>query len=196
MKHNLNKEFWTERYKNNETGWDIGHVSTPIKEYIDQLNDKSIKILIPGAGNSYEAEYLFNNGFKNIYVLDISELPLKNLKTRIPEIPEEQLVNENFFNHTGQYDLIIEQTFFCAIDPSLRQKYAEKMQELLKPNGKIVGLYFCFSDKPMNEGPPFNGTLEEYQNYFNKFKIKTFEDCHNSITPRAGNELFAILQKK
>lgn len=42
------ENYWTERYGKGETGWDIGHVSTPIKEYVDQLEDKELKILIPG----------------------------------------------------------------------------------------------------------------------------------------------------
>ena len=52
------KEYWINRYKEERTGWDIGYPSTPLKEYIDQLQDKNLRILIPGAGNGYEAEYL------------------------------------------------------------------------------------------------------------------------------------------
>jgi len=63
-------------------GWDIGYPSTPIKEYADQLTDKSIQILIPGAGNAYEAEYLWKQGFSNVHILDISEIPLKEFKKR------------------------------------------------------------------------------------------------------------------
>ena len=55
---NLDAEYWEERYRAGTTGWDIGSPSTPLKEYIDQLQDPSKKILIPGAGNAYEAEYL------------------------------------------------------------------------------------------------------------------------------------------
>lgn len=50
----LDSAYWSERYKNKDTGWDIGSVSTPIKSYIDQLQDTSKKILIPGCGNGYE----------------------------------------------------------------------------------------------------------------------------------------------
>jgi len=191
----LDKEYWTKRYTENETGWDIGAVSTPLKMYIDQLRDKNLKILIPGAGNAYEAEYLFNEGFKNVTVVDISEEPLKNIKTRIPNFPESQLICQDFFEHTQQYDLIIEQTFFCALNPSLRKEYAKKMHELLVPNGKLVGLLF---NVPLNEThPPFGGNAEEYKPYFSElFNFKTFEPCYNSIKPRAERELFICLEKK
>ena len=40
-----------------ETGWDIGYVSTPIKEYFNQVKNKELKILIPGGGNSYKLNF-------------------------------------------------------------------------------------------------------------------------------------------
>ena len=80
MNTNSEQAFWTNRYQENRTGWDIGYPSTPLKEYFDQLDNKALKILIPGAGNAYEAEYLWQQGFKNVHVLDISEIPLKALQ--------------------------------------------------------------------------------------------------------------------
>ena len=93
------KHIWDSKYKENQTGWDIGYISTPIKTYIDQLSIKHLKILIPGAGNGHEVEYLFHAGFKNITVIDISEQPLKNLHQRIPEFPKENLIHIDFFDH-------------------------------------------------------------------------------------------------
>jgi thiopurine S-methyltransferase len=173
----------------------MGCVSPPIKTYIDHLNNKNITILIPGAGNSYETEFLFNAGFKNITVLDIARQPLINLKKRIPSFPASNLIHENFFEHKKKYDLILEQTFFCSLNPELRDNYVKKMSELLNENGKIAGLLFDF---PLNdEGPPFGGSIDEYQNRFSKyFTIKTMARCYNSIKPRQGSELFIIFEKK
>ncbi|MCE3278656.1 MAG: SAM-dependent methlyltransferase [Bacteroidetes bacterium] len=190
----LDKNYWTQRYLNNDAAWDTGSVTQPLKEYIDQLNDKNISILIPGAGNAYEAEYFFKQGFKNVTIIDLSQTPLNQFKKRLPEFPEDQLVHGDFFDHTIKYDLIIEQTFFCALDPSLRSDYSKKMHELLKPEGKLVGL--LFNDKLNTDKPPFGGTKEEYLNYFEKhFEVRTFDTCYNSIKPRAGRELFINLEK-
>ena len=79
---NLDSNSWNDRYLGNNTGWDVGYITTPLKDYFDQLVDKNISILIPGCGNSYEAEYLFNLGFSNVYVLDFSKKALENFKTR------------------------------------------------------------------------------------------------------------------
>jgi len=192
------KEFWTNRYQENQTGWDIGYPSTPLKTYIDQLDNKNLKILIPGAGNAYEAEYLWQQGFKNVHVLDISEIPLKALQERVPDFPAKQLLLGNFFEHKGQYDLIIEQTFFCSFEPTTenRTAYAQKMANLLVDGGKLVGLWF---DIPLIIGTskrPFGGTKEDYLAYLTPyFKVTTFEACYNSIKPRSGNEFFGIFEK-
>lgn len=191
----LSSEYWNTRYNENNFGWDTGDITTPLKTYFDQLTDKSLKILIPGAGNSYEAEYLFKNGFKNVFVLDFAEAPLKNIKTRCKDFPVSQLIQDDFFKHAGQYDLIIEQTFFCAIDPKLRVDYAKHMPALLKPKGKLVGLLFDTVFE--KEGPPFSGNKEEYLKYFSPyFNFNTFDKCYNSIKPREGRELFINFSKK
>lgn len=191
------EEYWSKRYKENKTAWDIGYPSTPLKEYIDQLEDKNIRILIPGAGNAYEAEYLYEQGFNNIFVLDISKHPLQALQKRVPNFPNDHLLQGDFFELENHFDLIIEQTFFCSFEPSKenRKAYAKKMNEILRPGGTLAGLWFKHSlDKG---GPPFGGSQEEYLEYFIPyFETKTFEDCHNSIPPRAGNELFGIFIKK
>lgn len=193
------KDYWSKRYQDNKTGWDIGAPSTPLKVYIDQITNKDLKILIPGAGNSYEAEYLFNNDFKNVYVLDIANAPLKALLKRVPNFPLNQLIEGNFFEYNNSFDLIFEQTFFCSFPPTLnnRKLYAKKINSLLKPEGKLVGVWFDIPLTRDMEKRPFGGTKEEYLSYFSPyFKINTFDKCYNSIAPRQDNELFGIFQKK
>lgn len=59
----LSEFFWNNKYKDHKTGWDLGVISPPLKTYFEQLENKSLKILIPGGGNAHEAEYLFKKGF-------------------------------------------------------------------------------------------------------------------------------------
>ena len=190
----LSKNYWETKYLNNSTGWDIGEISKPLEVYFNQITDKNIDILIPGAGNSYEAEYLHKNKFKAVDIIDIASQPLQNLKNRVVSFPKENLIYNNFFNHSKKYDLIVEQTFFCALHPEIRNEYAEKMASLLKEKGKIVGLLFDF--ELTEEGPPFGGSFDEYVKLFSPFfQIKVLDRCYNSIKPRFGRELFFIFEK-
>jgi methyl halide transferase len=200
MEKHKTESYWTNRYNDQSTGWDIGYPSTPLKEYIDQLVDKNISVLIPGAGNAYEAEYLIEQGFANVFVMDISPIPLQNFIDRNPNFPKAQLIEADFFEHKGKYDLIIEQTFFCSFEPTKENRinYAKQMNALLNTNGKLVGVWF---DIPLVVGNmdkrPFGGSKEEYLDYLKPyFDVKNFETCYNSIVPRAGQELFGIFIKK
>lgn len=190
----LDKTFWNNRYINNDIGWDLREISTPIKDYIDQLTNKDIKIIIPGCGNAYEAEYLFQNGFKNVYLVDLSPTALEHFSNRVPSFPKVHLICDDFFNHRGNYDLMIEQTFFCAIDPTLRNHYAEHTASILKQNGKLIGL--LFNDTLNIDKPPFGGKMEEYLKCFAPyFNIHVMEKANNSIAPRMGRELFINFSK-
>lgn len=195
LDYKLDAQYWEKRYQDGTTRWDLGVISTPIKTYIDQLENKNIRILIPGAGNSYEAEYLFNMGFTNVYVADLAKSPLKNIKSRVPKFPNSQLLHINFFDIEDQFDLIIEQTFFCAISPLLRKQYANKVAQLLNKGGKLVGLLF---DAPLYEDhPPFGGNKKEYIDTFSyNFVVNTMETSINSNTSRKGKELFINLTVK
>ena len=191
----LDKNYWNDRYLHGSTGWDIGHISTPLKEYFDQLTNKELRILIPGCGNAYEAEYLVEKGFKNVFLIDWSEIALNNFKKKTHRLPDSHIFCEDFFKYKGQYDIISEQTFFCAIEPSERAHYAKKVHELLLPAGKLVGL--LFDDPLYDDRPPFGGNKVEYVKYFEpSFEFKVFERAYNSIQPRMGRELFILMVKK
>ncbi len=186
--------YWDKRYQQGNTGWDMGQVSPPLQAYFDQLATKDLSILIPGCGNSYEAAYLMEKGFSNLTLLDISVVLMHRLESTFPQASvAPRLITADFFDHRGQYDLIIEQTFFCALDPARRPDYVEQTFRLLRPGGKLAGLLF---DRNFAGGPPFGGHKEEYiQLLGRKLTIKTLAPCYNSIPPRAGSELFFIAEK-
>ena len=107
----------TTNIKKDEIGWDIGFPSPAIKEYIDQLNNKNISILLPGCGNAYEAEYLLAQGFKDITLIDIAPLLTAALKKKFKNSPGEQvkIITGDFFEHIGTYHLILELFFRPSI---------------------------------------------------------------------------------
>lgn len=190
----LDKDYWNNRWQNGDTGWNIGYAAPALTEYANQLKDKNISILIPGCGNAYEAEYLLQNGFTNITLLDIAPEVVAAMRKRF-EGKDINIICGDFFTHEQQYDLILEQTFFCALVPEQRGDYVRKAASLLKEGGKIAGVLFSRSfDK---EGPPFGGNADEYKALFEPyFDILKMEPCRNSIPPREGTEVFVIFQKK
>jgi thiopurine S-methyltransferase len=198
MKENsLDNSFWNLRYQNNQTGWDLGEISNPIKKWFDNQENKKINILIPGAGKGHEVKYGFENGFGNIFYMDLSNCAADLFKEICPLFPKDQILTGDFFSLKKPlfFDVIIEQTFFCAIHPVLRPNYVEKTNEILKENGKIIGL--LFNREFDTNGPPFGGTEKEYRGLFNsKFNFKKFENSLLSSLPRKEYEFWIELIKK
>ena len=198
---NVNQaQFWQQRYEQDSIGWDMGQVSPPIQAYIDQLPEsaKSQAVLVPGAGNAYEVGYLHEQGFTNVTLVDFAPAPIEAFAERYPDFPAEHLICADFFELSPekyQFDWVLEQTFFCAINPARRDEYVAQMAALLKPNGKLVGLLF---DKDFGrDEPPFGGTKAEYQQRFAPyFDIEIMETSYNSYPARQGSELFIKMQAK
>ncbi len=196
---NLDRAYWQQRYEEENTPWDASRITTPLKAYIDQLENKALRILIPGAGNAHEAAYLHELGFEKVYVCDWAQQPLDNLQANIPNFPPAHLLCADFFElpQRGDFDLILEQTFFCALPPALRAAYPAKCADLLADGGKLCGLFFNFPlDSAPAAAPPYGGSEQEYRAYLEShFSTVSFSPCYNSIKPRANKELWLQAQK-
>lgn len=201
MQQSLDANYWQERWSRAETGWDLRGVSPPLAAYIDQLGPEARHwaVLIPGCGNGYEALYLLSHGFTDVTMLDIAPGALAQLRAQVAQLPPEpaahlHLVCGDFFEHEGVYDLILEQTFFCALPPERRGDYARQMHRLLKPGGTLAGLLF---DRDFPGGPPFGGSAAEYRQLLEPlFQIDLLAPCYNSAPPRAGTEVFFKVRKE
>lgn len=191
----IDEDFWNQRYEAHQTGWDMGRLSPPLKNYIDSIDDKKMSILIPGCGNAYEASYLLELGFTKVTLLDISSYLVNKLKHRFADKPI-RIIHDDFFLQQGKYDLMLEQTFFCAIAPLMRSDYVRHTHSLLNDGGKIAGVLFN-ENVGYEDRPPFRGTEEEYRRHFEPyFEILKMEVAGDSIEPRMGNELFIEMRKR
>lgn len=193
--------YWQSRWQKAETGWDLRGISPPLAAYIDQISpaERNKAVLIPGCGNGHEAFYLLEKGFTDVTLLDIAPKAFENVKKQSSALHETlvkglHLICGDFFEQPGPaYDLILEQTFFCALDPALRPAYVRQMHALLKPRGTLAGVLF---DRAFAGGPPFGGSKAEYERLFSPlFQIKTLAPCYNSAPPRAGTEVFIVARR-
>lgn len=190
----FDEAYWSGKYRQQLMGWDTGGITTPLKEYFDQVENKDLRILVPGCGNGHEVKYLHDKAFTDVTVVDITAEPFAGLRSYCTNWGEDSFIVDDFFDIEGQYDLIVEQTFFCALEPEMRHDYSIKMHDLLAPSGKLVGVLFKVFFA--GDNPPFGGSKNEYVEYFkDKFSFKVFDECNNSIKPRIGAELFINLIK-
>jgi hypothetical protein len=65
------------------------------------------------------------------------------------------------------FDFIFDYTFFCAIPPTLRSDWGQKISSRLlsRPHGQLLTFMFPYStkSKPNSPGPPFPVSLQDYR---------------------------------
>ena len=192
------QEDWQRHYDEDDLGWDLGHVAPPFVDLLESNAIMPCKTLVPGCGRGHEVIFLAENGF-DLTAVDYSIGAVNHLNSVILERKLNiKVLNLDFFEldstHDRLYDLLIEQTFFCAISPSQRPLYVETVARILKKGGMIAGLFYHTGQEG---GPPFNTTRQDIIKYFSgSFEIRELIRAKNSAEKRRDKEWLAILIKK
>ena len=193
-----NPQDWEKLYIDGDTGWDLGN-PTPVFVNIAK-NLKPANICILGCGHGYDAIMFRKLGF-NVTAVDFAPSPIKYIDEKAAELSLTiNTIQKNIFSLTpdynNQFDYIIEQTCFCAIDPKKRNEYGKLVFDLLKSGGKLIGLWFPLDKKIEEGGPPHAVSEEEIKTLFNRGWVLIEERFpKNSIEPRSGREKLIIFKK-
>ena len=192
------QEDWQGHYDSNDMGWDLGEVAPPFVKLWQEEKLPVGKVLVPGCGRGYEVVFLAENGFE-VTAIDFSEGAITHLENALKERNlKGRVLHQDFFSmddsHDGVYDLVLEQTFFCAIAPRQRQDYVLNVARILKPGGMLVGLFY-HTDK--EGGPPYNTIRQDIESNFSKnFEIQQLDKTSLSVEQRKDKEWLGILKKK
>jgi len=179
--------------------WDLGGPTPVFKSWI-KSEPLSLNICILGAGNGWDAIEFSKSGHK-VTAVDFSESAVNNIKISADENKVEiNIVHSDIFNIERKYyntfDIVLEYTCYCAIDPNLRKDYIQLVHSLLLTEGRFVGLLFPTNKLPAEGGPPFAVNIDETLNMFTKnFTVEVRKEHELSILPRKGKEEFVILRK-
>jgi cyclopropane fatty-acyl-phospholipid synthase-like methyltransferase len=193
------QEDWQRHYDEGDLGWDLGQVAPPFIKLFESKIILPGKTLIPGCGRGHEVIYLAENGFE-VTAVDYSPGAVNHLKSTVQERNLKcEVLHLDFFgidsSHNGVYDLLIEQTFFCAISPEQRSSYVSTVARALKKGGMLAGLFYNTGEE--EGGPPFNTTREDIKKYFSdSFEIRQLSKTEDSAEQRKNKEWLAILIKK
>ena len=191
------REDWESHYKNKDLRWDLNEVAPPFEHLWKKKNMRPCKTIIPGCGAGHEVIFLAKKGF-NVTAVDYTDGAIKIIeKTLIDNNYSGEVLQQDFFKidckYNEKFDLMLEHTFFCAINPNMRQAYVETTKRLLKPGGYLVGLFY---ETNQEGGPPFNTSQEDIERYFcSSFKIESLDKTPYSVEQRRDKEWLAVLKK-
>jgi SAM-dependent methyltransferase len=211
--------YWQERFSVGDTPWELGAPSAVLFEAVSILSQegfdlKGKRVLSPGCGRGSDALELAKRGAR-VTAVDWSINAIEDLKGKVIQ-HQSQLAGElhaecgDFFNlKLDRFDLVCEHTFFCAIDPSMRPKYLERIAQLVKVGGYLIGNFFIVSKDEgkklenlslarEGQGPPFGATPEELLSlvgpYFDTELLR--QASHGEPGRRPGMEWVGIFKRR
>lgn len=121
-------------------------------------------------------------GWITTTAIDFSPTAVAQAKAALRDLGDRLFVAD-FFQHdfgTSRFDLVYERTFLCALPTSLRDQYAVRVAELLRPGGILAGFFFYGEEDP--DGPPFPLPPEKADALFAKsFRLRRSEKVTDSL---------------
>jgi len=192
-------QFWEVIYLEDDAGWDLGGVTPVFNNIADELNRG--KVCIVGCGHGYDAVMFALKGFE-VTAVDFAPsavIALESMSEK--ENVNVQIRQSDIFCLTPEYDsvfdYVIEQACFCAINPERRQEYERLVYKILKPCGKMIGLWFPLGKTMADGGPPWGITIDEVKSIFkNGWIIEKEEFPEISIQQRKNREKLIISEKQ
>jgi len=197
---------WREVWKQNVLPFDRG-VSQP--SLIDFVHSNAVELprkgraITPGCGRGYDALLFAQKGLES-WGIDISGEAVEAAKIWLGGQPHAETARVffkelDFFDFElpeGKFDLGYDYTFLCALNPSLRPKWADRFAELINPGGILLCLMFPLDgDRP--GGPPFSLSPEIYAELLEEnFELLHQEKPKNSSQGNIDREMMSAWKRR
>ncbi len=192
---------WDAIYARGEDRWDIGGPSPPLVAVLGRGEVAPPgRALVPGCGHGHDARLLAARGFEAVGV-DFAPRAVREARRGAAAAAVRGVRFERLdlfrlpASYESAFDLVFEQTCFCAVHPGRRDAYARAVHRALRPGGLLLGLFYCI---PPGEGPPFGTTPAEVRHRFvgsGLFSLEKARVPAESVPPRQGMEWLAFLRK-
>lgn len=178
-------EFWDARYADGKTPWDFHGVPAALNLFFKKSSPANA--LIPGCGAGYEIRAFHDAGW-TVTAIDFSPVAVEQARVHLGKLGQCVLLGDFFTHDFGarRFDVIYERTFLCALPPDLWPDYANRMAQLLRPGGKLAGI-FLYGEE--SEPPPFPLTEARAQELFGeRFSLLKNLPVEDSLPLFVGKE--------
>ncbi|GAA5477400.1 methyltransferase domain-containing protein [Haloferula helveola] len=191
---------WDARWREGETPWDKGEPAPPLLECLDGPDGEFLagaRVLVPGCGSGHDVRALARAG-ATVTGLDLSPTALEVAQS-FPEVGGETYLPGDFLEwHSECFDAVWEHTCFCAIDPADRGRYAAAASRLIRPAGRLVGVFYLTPWDPDEEpdGPPHASDRDEIVRHFSPWFSLIREKVPERAYPgREGREWLVAMER-
>jgi SAM-dependent methyltransferase len=188
---------WEERYQSQTTPWDLGEAAPAFKSLLNSENKPEPgKTAVLGCGRGYDAVLFAEFGFEVIGFDFAPTAITDSISLAQKSQIKAQFLQRDIFDLKTEFpqhfDYVVEHTCFCAIPLERRTEYVQLVRSILRPNGKLIALFFTHN-RP--GGPPFGSTPAQIRQYFEAdFEFLFLEPVVNSVPSRQGEEHLGLLR--
>jgi methyl halide transferase len=197
---------WDELYQSRTTPWEKGAAAPPLLEWLRKRGALEGEVLVPGCGFGHDVRAIAAASPKSTVVgIDISSTALKEA-LGFSSVGREVFQSADIFalpqSLRSRFDWVFEHTCFCAIQPQRRLDYIKMVVSALKPEGRLLAIFFLNPWDPEDEipeggGPPFGVTKEELDNLFDPhFSLVEELKPKTAYPGREGREIVRLLKKR
>jgi len=178
--------FWNQRFASGETPWVLHKIPDTLRSFLKRKPAQK-RILIPGCGTDYGVIKAFADAGFEITAIDFSAVALAETKKALGNF-EGKIIRADFFKSDfgRRFDFVYERTFLCAVHPRRWAGYAKRVAEVLRPGGKLIGIFF-YGTEP--EPPPYPISKAQAKELFGKyFRLIRDLKVSDSVPMFAGME--------
>ena len=189
------QEFWDQRYRGGKIPWDLGRSPAQLTRFVESSGLTPGRVLIPGCGSGYEVRTFAEHGWQ-VTAVDSSKAAIKRAKRLLGDYGL-LVMESDFFDPTklkGVFDLLYERTFLCSLHPQSWPLYFERVTNLLRSDGYLLG-YFFFG--PEDSPPPFPLSVNDISTFFSpRFSLREDRPVEDSLPLFENKERWQVWQRK
>lgn len=185
-------DYWEAAYRERRDGWELGAASPPIARALAEMQARG-RAVVFGAGRGHEARAAAARGWEVVGVDFAEAARAEAVRLTPPEFASRITwrVADIFAlakTDAEKFDLLIEHTSFCAIDPARRGEWMRVARAVLRPNATLLGLFYTH---PREGGPPYGATHETVLAALEgaHLRVDRTEVPNDSVERRRGDEL-------
>lgn len=189
--------FWQVHYDEHRLSWDLGAAAGAWGPLVELHAIAPGRTLVLGAGRGHDALWFAERGH-TVTAIDfaagavaatVEAARLRNVSMDVRQTDLFALTAAEL----GRFDVVVEHTCYCAIDPARRPEYERVVAELLRPGGHYLAVFF----RDATGGPPFPTPREETRALFESdFELLRLEPNPDSPEHRVGREDRAVFRRR
>jgi SAM-dependent methyltransferase len=174
------------------TPWDAGGVPLKLGRWLEKK--LPVRVLVPGCGSGYEVRFFAEHGH-DVLGIDFSDAAIEAAQQELGSLAS-RVRKADFFALGGEFDLVYERAFLCALPRARWPDWARSMAGLVRPGGELAGFFYLDDNQ---RGPPFGISRPRLHELLDeRFDLTADEPVppEESIAVFQGREIWQVWKRR